>query len=200
MYDEVLRVYQFLPRSRANGPGMRAVLWVQGCSLGCPGCFNPDTHAFVGGESVPVHDLFQRLVEFRTSIEGLTISGGEPLQQRRALLALLRRVRWETPLSVVLFTGYTWEEVQRMPEAEALLSCMDVLITGRYDASQHLARDLRGSANKTVHLLTDRYTMADVQAVPLAEIIIAETGDIMVSGIDPVRWRGRTRGDKHGQA
>lgn len=189
MDDGVLRVHHFLPRSRANGPGVRAVLWVQGCSLGCPGCFNPDTHTFVGGERVPVHDLFQRLVELSASIEGLTISGGEPLQQRHALLALLRRVRQETALSVVLFTGYTWEEVQRMPEAaETLLSCVDVLIAGRYVATQHLARDLRGSANKTVHLLTDRYTMAHVHAVPLAEVIITEAGGVVVSGIDPVRW------------
>lgn len=188
MDDAVLRIHHFLPRSRADGPGVRAVLWVQGCSLGCPGCFNPDTHAFVGGERVPVDDLFQRLVALSTSIEGLTISGGEPLQQRGALLALLRRVRRETPLSIVLFTGYTWEEVQHRPEAEVLLPCVDVLIAGRYAAAQRLARDLRGSANKTVHLLTDRYTMADVQAVPPAEVIITETGDIVVSGIDPVRW------------
>jgi anaerobic ribonucleoside-triphosphate reductase activating protein len=102
--------------------------------------------------------------------------------------ALLQRVRWETSLSVVLFTGYTWEEVQHMPGAEALLSCVDVLIAGRYDASQRLARDLRGSANKTVHFPTDRYTMVDVQSVPPAEVIITTAGEIVVSGIDPVRW------------
>jgi anaerobic ribonucleoside-triphosphate reductase activating protein len=188
MDDSVLRIHHFLSHSRANGPGVRAVLWVQGCSLGCPGCFNPDTHAFTGGERVPVHDLFQRLVALSASINGLTISGGEPLQQRRALLALLQRVRWETSLSVVLFTGYTWEEVQHMPEAEALLPCVDILIAGRYDASQRLARDLCGSANKTIRFLTDRYTMADVQAVPLAEVIITATGAMVMSGIDPVRW------------
>jgi len=188
MDDEVLRIHHFLPRSRANGPGVRAVLWVQGCSLGCPGCFNPDTHAFVGGERVPVHELFQWLVALSSSIEGITISGGEPLQQRRALLAFLRRVRRETPLSVVLFTGYSWEEVQCMPEAAVLLSCVDVLIAGHYDAAQRLARDLRGSANKIVHVHTDRYTMADMHAVPPAEVIITEAGEIVVSGIDPVRW------------
>ena len=122
MNDGVLRLHHFLPRSCANGPGVRAVLWVQGCSLACPGCFNPDTHALTGGERVPVTDIFQRLIALSASIEGLTISGGEPLQQRRSLLALLQRVRQETPLSVVLFTGYTWEEVQRMPDVEELLS------------------------------------------------------------------------------
>ena len=188
MHDSVLRVHHFLPRSRANGPGVRAVLWVQGCSLACPECFNPDTHVVTGGERMPVAALLLRLVALSASIEGLTISGGEPLQQRRSLLALLRRVRQETPLSIVLFTGYTWEEVQCMPDAKELLSYVDVLIAGRYDASQRLARDLRGSANKTVHMLTDRYTLAEVQAVPPAEVIITEAGEVMVSGIDPVRW------------
>jgi len=52
MNDRVLRVHHFLPRSHANGPGVRAVLWAQGCSLACPGCFNADTHALTGGERV----------------------------------------------------------------------------------------------------------------------------------------------------
>jgi anaerobic ribonucleoside-triphosphate reductase activating protein len=131
--------------------------------------------------------LFQRLVALGNRIEGLTVSGGEPLQQRCALLALLQRVRRETGLSVLVFTGFTWDEVQRLPEAEALLACMDVLIAGRYDHNQRLARNLHGSANKTVHLLTDRYTIASLQAVPPAEVIITE-GEVVMSGIDPVRW------------
>src|SRR5262245_17271767 len=101
---ESLRVHAFLPSSRANGPGLRAVLWTKGCSLGCPGCFNPQTHAFTGGERVPVEALFGRLVDRGDAIEGLTVSGGEPLQQFRPLLVLLRRVREQTPLSVIVFT------------------------------------------------------------------------------------------------
>src|SRR5262245_29198295 len=110
-----LRLHAFLPASRANGPGVRAVLWVQGCSLGCPGCFNPLTHPTTGGELVPTDELVRRLTALGDTIEGITVSGGEPLQQRPALLALLRRLRQQTRLSVVLFTGFTWEEVQRFP-------------------------------------------------------------------------------------
>jgi len=183
-----LRVHDFLPLSRANGPGARAVLWTQGCALGCPGCFNPQTHPAAGGELVPVEELFGRLAALAGAVEGLTVSGGEPLQQRPALLALLRRVRRATPLSVLLFTGYTWEEVRRLPGADELPACVDVLIAGRYDAARHLARGLRGSANKTVHFLTARYTPADLEAVPAAEVVIAADGRVVVSGIDPVRW------------
>lgn len=188
MGGQVLRIHRFLPFSRANGPGVRAVIWVQGCSLGCPGCFNSETHPFAGGELALADDLFGRIVALGDAIEGITVSGGEPLQQRSPLLALLQRIRRETALSVILFTGYTWEKVQQMPDAEALLACVDILIAGRYDASQHLARDLCGSANQTVHLFTDRYTISDLQSVPSAEVFITAEGEVMVSGIDPVRW------------
>ncbi len=184
----MLQIHQFLPRSRVNGPGVRAVLWVQGCSLGCPGCFNPDTHAFDSGELVPVDDLLACLAALQGTIEGLTISGGEPLQQRLPLLHLLRRVRQETNLTTLLFSGFTWAEIQQMPAAEALLTCLDVLIAGRYEAGQRLARDLRGSANKSVHFLTNRYSLSHLQALPPAEVIITAEGEIMVSGIDPVVW------------
>jgi anaerobic ribonucleoside-triphosphate reductase activating protein len=133
-------------------------------------------------------DLLARLAALQETIEGLTISGGEPLQQRLPLLHLLRRVRQETSLTTLLFSGFTWAEIQQMPDAEALLDCLDVLVAGRYEAGRHLARDLRGSANKTVHFLTSRYALSDLQAVPPAEIVITPEGEIMVSGIDPVAW------------
>jgi anaerobic ribonucleoside-triphosphate reductase activating protein len=183
-----LRLHQWLPASRANGPGVRAALWVQGCSLDCPGCFNPATHTFAGGEEVTVDEVLRRLVGLGDTIEGVTVSGGEPLQQRPALLALLQRVRRETALSALVFTGYTWEEINRYPEAGTLLDCIDVLIAGRYERSRHLALDLRGSANKTVHFLTDRYGPADLAVVPAAEVVITPEGDVLASGIDPVRW------------
>ncbi len=193
MNDEVLRIHHFLPFSRANGPGGRAVIWVQGCTLQCPGCFNPETHSVEGGEEVSVSDLFDRIVALGEIIEGITVSGGEPLQQRPSLLALLRRVRRETALSVLIFTGYAWEEIQQMPGAEALLSRVDVFIAGRYDPTQQFApenenRFLRSSTNQTAHTLTDRYTLADLQSVPPAEIIITAEGEVAVSGVDPLRW------------
>ena len=193
MDDDVLRVHHFLPFSRANGPGERAVIWVQGCTLGCAGCFNLDTHSLEGGEDISVQDLFDRIVALEKTIEGITVSGGEPLQQRRPLLALLGWVRRETSLSVLVFTGYTWEEIQQMPDADVLLACIDVLIAGRYDAAHRFApenkkRFLRSSTNQTAHTLTDRYTLADLRSVPPAEIIITADGEVAVSGVDPLRW------------
>jgi anaerobic ribonucleoside-triphosphate reductase activating protein len=195
MGENALRINYFLPLSHANGPGARAVIWVQGCTLGCPGCFNPQTHPPDGGELVPVDGLFERIAALGDTIEGISVSGGEPLQQPRPLLALLRRVRRETPLSVLVFTGYAWEEIQRIPAAGALLACVDMLIAGRYDDSQRLAlenveeRFLRSSANQTVHLLTGRYRMDDLRSVPAAEAIVTVEGEVLVSGVDPIYWQ-----------
>ncbi len=187
MDKDELRMHAFWPRSLANGPGLRAVVWVQGCTLQCPGCYNPQTHSPHGGRGVTVAELLAEILAL-PDIEGVTISGGEPLQQLRPLRRLLQGVRSASKLSVILFTGYTWAEIQAMPEHTALLACVDVLISGRYDARQRLARDLRGSANKEVRFLTRRYTPADLSAVPEAEVLITPEGDVLLSGIAPLRW------------
>jgi anaerobic ribonucleoside-triphosphate reductase activating protein len=179
-----LRIHQFLPFSRANGPGLRAVLWVQGCSLGCPGCFNPTTHFQDGGETVCVTDLFERISALRSRIEGITVSGGEPLQQSLALAELLCRIKAETALSVILFTGFRWQEV----ESSEALRHVDVLIAGRYDHHRRIAHGLRGSTNKTLHFLTNRYAPDDFEPVPPAEVILTPEGEVIMSGIDPLKW------------
>lgn len=186
--SQVLRIHHWTPESRANGPGLRAVVWVQGCSLGCPGCFNPQTHARQGGAAVRVDDLLAELKTLDGEIEGVTISGGEPLQQMPPLLELLQKLRRETSLSVLAFTGFTWEEVQHMPHHTELLANLDVLIAGRFEASQRLAQGLIGSANKTVHFLTQRYSREDLQLTPPAEVWIGRNGEVELSGIDPLQW------------
>ena len=181
----ILRLHSFLPLSRATGPGLRAAVWVQGCSLGCPGCFNRETHPNSGGELIAVADLAAEIGALRPGLEGITISGGEPLQQRPAVFELIRRLKKDTALSVILFTGFTWEEVSRVSDTgPEFLQGVDVLIAGRYDRSQRVARGMRGSANQTLHCLTDRYSLADLSAVPEAEIVIDRGGNVIFSGIE----------------
>lgn len=190
-FEPGLRVHAFLPASRANGPGLRAVVWTQGCSLGCRGCFNPETHPFAA-PSVAVDQVFRWIVE-APGIEGLTVSGGEPLQQWPAVRALLQRIRAGTDLSVLLFSGYAMEEIRLRPSSD-VVAYVDVLVAGRYVASVPARNGLVGSANQVVHLLTDRYTHADIDAVPSAEVVIATNGDVVVSGIGPPsRYHPATR-------
>ena len=182
----VARVHAVEPRSRANGPGARFVVWLQGCTLGCPGCFNPATHE-VGGREVSVAELAAQLAATR-GIEGLSLSGGEPLQQPAAAAALLDAAR-ALGLSTLAFSGYTLEEIRALPGGAEVLARLDVLIDGRYVAGDRLATGLRGSANQRIHLLTGRYRLADVEATPVAEIRIGPTGELVLTGVDPLKLR-----------
>lgn len=178
-----LRLHAFLPRSRANGPGWRSVVWVQGCSLGCPGCFNPNTHGREEvGEVAGVAEVMRRILAAGT--EGLTVSGGEPLQQAEAVLLLLEEAR-AAGLSTLLFTGLTWEEVRRLPLAPRIMRCVDVLLAGRYVAERRVAEGLLGSANKTMHFLSARHTQEEIAATPEAEAVILPDGRVVLSGIRP---------------
>ena len=184
-----LRLHAFEPRSRANGPGARFVVWFQGCTLGCPGCFNPATHA-ADGRAMPIDELVAELIRAAGSIEGLSLSGGEPLQQPEAARALLDAAR-ALGLSTLAFSGYTLDEIRGLPGGPDVLARLDVLIDGRYVARDRLASGLRGSANQRIQLLTARYTLADVEATPVAEIRIAPTGDVVLTGVDPLRLKPR---------
>jgi anaerobic ribonucleoside-triphosphate reductase activating protein len=185
-----VRIHAFEPRSRANGPGARFVVWFQGCTLGCPGCFNPTTHDPGGGRAMPLDELIDELGRARPRIEGLSLSGGEPLQQPEAARALLDAAR-ALGLSTLAFSGYTLDEIRGLPGGPDVLARLDVLIDGRYVASGRLATGLRGSANQRIQLLTGRYTLADVEATPVAEIRIAPTGDVVLTGVDPLRLKRR---------
>jgi anaerobic ribonucleoside-triphosphate reductase activating protein len=160
-------------------------VWFQGCTLGCPGCFNPSTHG--DGAVSDVGDVISQLRAAR-KIEGLTLSGGEPLQQPEAALALLDAAR-ALGLSTLAFSGYTLDEIRALPLGDAVLARLDVVIDGRYVAGERLATGLRGSANQRIQLLTSRYTLAEVEATPVAEIRIAKTGEVVLTGVNPLKLK-----------
>ncbi len=181
-----LRIHSLLPQSRANGPGTRFVIWVQGCSFHCPGCFNPATWDIEAGYLITANSLFEQILAEQDNIEGISISGGEPLQQIIPLLNLMEKVKQETALSILLFTGYSWDEILAFTEAERLITCLDVLIAGRYNENLPCTKGLIASTNQTLHLLTDRYNESDLNAVPETEIILDKNGHILISGINPL--------------
>ena len=143
------RIHAIEPRSRANGPGARFVVWLQGCTLGCPGCFNPTTHDAQRRRRAIDRRRSPREIARPTS-KGLSLSGGEPLQQAEAAAALLEAAR-ARGLSTLAFSGYTIDEIRALPGGRAVLARLDVLIDGRYVAGERLATGLRGSANQRIH-------------------------------------------------
>jgi anaerobic ribonucleoside-triphosphate reductase activating protein len=179
------RIHGVEARSRANGPGARHVVWFQGCTLGCPGCFNPTTHATSGGV---VRLISEMIDEIADDVEGVSLSGGEPMQQPEAALALLRGARARGK-STLAFSGYTLDEIGALSMGPEILGELDVLIDGRYVAGERFATGLRGSANQQIRLLTRRYTLADVAATPVAEIRISPTGELILTGVDPLKTK-----------
>ena len=194
-----LRLHAQELHSLANGPGVRAVAWFQGCSLGCPGCFDPLTHEPSGGFEADTAELADRWLALGPSIEGVTISGGEPLEQPEALLDLLERLRpsggssTRPPrLGVILFSGFTRREIDAIPLGrrviDPLAGLVDAAILGRYVASRHVGRSLLGSANQEITLLTTRYQLDDFQRIPLAEVRLGRDGTMAATGIAPIAW------------
>ena len=189
----IVRVHARERGSRANGPGARFVVWVQGCTLGCAGCFNPTTHP-AAGPSTTVAAVADELAAAARAgdVEGLTLSGGEPMQQAPAALELLLAAR-RLGLSTLMFSGYTRAELAAQALGPAVLAHLDVLVDGRYRADERAGLGLRGSSNQHVHLLTDRYREADVAATPEAEIRIGADGSVVLTGVDPLKVRSLLR-------
>src|SRR3989442_1051553 len=105
-------LHAFVPASRANGPGLRAVIYFQGCSLNCPGCWNPTSHKFRGTDLTIASVVQEFEAKMRSSpLEGITFSGGEPMQQVLDLVELMGEIRRMAPsTSMGMFTGYTAPE------------------------------------------------------------------------------------------
>lgn len=180
-----LNVARTLRRSVVNGPGERFVLWVQGCPLGCLGCWNPDTWAFERRHVREIVDLASEILDVE-GIEGVTFTGGEPFAQARALAALGVVLRAHG-LSVFVFTGYELEELVA-PAHAALLAVADVVVAGRFVQSERQdGLTWRGSTNQRIHFLSDRYQTDQYVAVPEAEFHIADDGSMAVSGFPPDR-------------
>lgn len=151
----ILRVAAREPRTPAEGPGLRYAVWLQGCSIRCAGCCNP--HLFDGAAPGWSAEGLADEVVRTPGIEGLTVLGGEPFDQAEGLGVFAEAVR-RAGLSVIVFSGFTLAELRGRADASRVLAAVDVLVDGRYDASQPETERLWvGSRNQAFHYLTDRY-------------------------------------------
>lgn len=96
--------------SSVNGPGVRYVLFFQGCPHHCPGCQNPETHDPVGGTERSVADVIQEILQTKY-LDGLTFSGGDPLLQPEAVIEIAKAAK-NAVLNIWLYTGWTFEQIQ----------------------------------------------------------------------------------------
>ncbi|MFX1515398.1 MAG: 4Fe-4S single cluster domain-containing protein [Promethearchaeota archaeon] len=182
-----LRLANVIPISEANGPGPHYTIWVQGCSLNCPGCFNPHTHDPEGGYSRPIQDLFQEIVEYWTKrkIRGVTVTGGEPLQQITGVTDLLMKIKSVGKIGTIVLTGYNEQELHTLPGFDSLKQYLDVLITGRFLQEKKLQKEIRGSTNKKILFYSAFYQNHEFTVIPPVEVITHSDGTISITGIKP---------------
>ena len=203
-----VRVASVIDETLAEGPGKRFAVWVQGCSLRCPGCCNPHFFEASGGAWNSVEALLERMgrararsCESRDSmrLEGITLLGGEPFEQAAALAELSRGAR-ALGLSAMAFSGYTLEELQSAdaPDGSAeLLQQLDLLVDGRYQQElPERARRWAGSTNQRFHFLTARYQPGIEEISPgevarTVELRISPDGRALQSGWPEALQLGR---------
>jgi len=150
-----LNVFDLCEGTKVLGPGLRYVIWVQGCTFNCNGCISPYGQEITENTLVDINTLAQSIIRNK-NIEGLTISGGEPFLQASKLHKLLKIVTELRPeLNIIVFTGFDLEDLD-WNEAKDFLQFIDVLIDGRYIEELNDNKGLRGSSNQRVHFLTNR--------------------------------------------
>ena len=125
-----INVHRIIEKSRVNGPGIRSVVWTQGCSLHCEGCFNKELQSFNMLNEIDVNELAENLAKIDN--DGLTLSGGEPLDQKEAVNELIRRYKKLCDKTVFLFTGYNYNEIKIDKEKKCVLLSSDAALCGRY--------------------------------------------------------------------
>lgn len=196
-------VHGTLARSQVNGPGVRAVVWVQGCSLKCRGCWNSATHVFDRSRNRSVEEIGEWILAC-PEIEGVTFSGGEPFQQAPELLALCQYIKRKRPqLSIGVFSGYTLAELAegrwqcQSPEDDEWINgaaglfnrikrFLDFGVFGRFRQTMACSdKPLCGSRNQEVLFFTSRYSAADLDQQGF-EVNISEDGaSAILTGFPP---------------
>ncbi len=139
--------------SIVDGAGIRSVIWFQGCSHNCPGCHNPETHAFNKGTERSIASLKKEIKALEYQ-DGVTFSGGDPMMQIDALCELAKCVK-ECGMNVWTYTGYTWDEVLKLgeenPKYLEALKYIDILVDGRFVLSlKSFDVEFRGSSNQRI--------------------------------------------------
>lgn len=136
--------------SSVNGPGVRYVLFTQGCPHHCPGCQNKDTWEIKGGVRYDTKDIINDIL-LTKYIDGVTLSGGDPLYQAKPILEIVKALK-EHNINIWCYTGWTYEQIyslQALSTAKDILSYVDVLVDGPF-IQELYASDLlyKGSSNQ----------------------------------------------------
>lgn len=148
-----LRIAGILNESIVDGPGIRLVVFTQGCKHHCPGCHNPQTHSFDGGTLIDIDDIIEQM-KSNPLLDGITLSGGDPFEQAEALSELAQRVQ-SMGYNVMTYTGYTFEYILenkgKINGWDELINETDILVDGRFEiARKNMLLKFKGSENQRI--------------------------------------------------
>jgi anaerobic ribonucleoside-triphosphate reductase activating protein len=135
------------------GPGRRVGIWVQGCSIRCPGCISADTWR-AADAGLEVNQIVERISPWLDACDGVTVSGGEPFDQPGGLALLLRAIHQHRDTNVLVYTGHPVERIEQ--HLRAMAPMIDALVSDPFDIAQPQTKALRGSDNQRLHFLTER--------------------------------------------
>lgn len=166
-------------QSLSNGPGKRLVLWTQGCSIGCPGCWNPETHR-AGGIFATRDQLIKDLLN--CDCEGITFTGGEPFDQGESVIEVGISAR-ELGFTAIAFSGYTYSSLVRKFGSEQLIKAFDVLVTDPYRIGEPYKSVTQALAQKTLTFHSSIYKKEDFLGIPPFEIFIGTNGEVRMTGL-----------------
>jgi anaerobic ribonucleoside-triphosphate reductase activating protein len=180
-----LNIMGYVDQSEVNGPGCRAVVWVQGCNRECSGCFNPDSWAFEINELVAIDTLAESILK-NPHNTGVTFSGGEPFWQAPALIILAKKLK-AAGLNIMSFTGFTLQQLQSdsaPPGAKELLAELDILIDGLFVKSLAINSPDSpvSSSNQKVNILNPEFADKITWASDQIEVHILKDGNRIVTG------------------
>lgn len=147
MTDKI-RIGSILNESLVNGEGIRTVVFFSGCNKFCKGCQNEGLQDFKAGYDISIDDLVDKILENRAMIDGVTLSGGDPLCQYIGCLKLCKKLK-KHGINIWLYTGETFDQI--LLRYNSIVHYVDVIVDGRYEES--LKRDgllYRGSSNQTI--------------------------------------------------
>ncbi len=149
--NKTIRIAGYVNDSLVDGPGIRLTIFTQGCPYACPGCHNPDTWDMKGGEEVEI-DFLAALWRKNPLLDGITLSGGEPLAQKEALLPLIKLAKADG-LNITLYSGSTIEKLRALNDevTNEILTLADYLIDGPFILKErNLELLYRGSNNQRI--------------------------------------------------
>lgn len=151
--DNKLRIAGIVQDSIVDGPGIRLVVFTQGCRHNCPGCHNPHTHSFDGGKLVDIECIIEQARE-NPLLDGITLSGGEPFEQAKNLSKLAKQAK-TFGYNIMTYTGYTYEYILRNSSKidgwAEFLDNIDILVDGRFEIEKkNPLLKFRGSENQRI--------------------------------------------------